>query len=60
MTRESTERLVWELEWIVKVLNRLSPEELISHEHELGRIYASLGSLIFCLGKQDSKPCDTE
>ena len=58
--REATERLIWEMEWVAKVLCSTPPEELIRHEHELSKIYASLGSLIFSIDKTNTKPCDTE
>ena len=58
--REETERLIWELNGLVSELSFVPPDRLSCHEHELSKIYASLGSLIFLIDKTNTKPCDTE
>ena len=58
--QEEAERLVWELNILVFELSFVPPDRLSCYEHELSKIYESLGSLIFSIDKTNTKPCDTE
>lgn len=53
---EETERLIWELNGLVSELSFVPPYRLAGHEHELSKIYASLGSLIFSINNTNTKP----